>query len=142
MPMNLDNSKTVIGSTEYIDLKSHNVLNVPAKIDTGADVSAIWASDIRVEGDYVVFKLFGQKSSLFTGEDIRSSGYKKSIVTNTSGKPEKRFKVRLTIRVKGRTIRAWFTLADRSDMVFPVLIGRRTLHNKFIVDVSQKSVVI
>jgi len=142
MPMNLDNSKTIIGSTEYIDFRSHHVFNAPAKIDTGADASALWASDIRVEGDSVIFKLFGPSNKLYTGEEIKCTGFKRSLIRNTSGVSEKRFKVRLTVRVKERNIRAWFTLADRSDMVFPVLLGRRTLHNKFIVDVSKKSVDI
>jgi len=33
-----------------------------------------------------------------------------------------------------------FTLADRSKNNFPVLIGRKTLKGKFLVDVSKMSV--
>jgi hypothetical protein len=138
--MNLDNSMTVIGSNEYIDFKRQNVLKVPAKIDTGADSSAVWASDIKLIEGKVVFKLFGSTSKFYTGKTIVSSSYRISLVKNTSGVKERRFKVRLSVRVKDRNIRTWFTLADRSDMIYPALLGRKTLHNKFIIDVSQKSV--
>ncbi len=138
--MNLDNSRTVIGSNEYIDFRRQNVLKVPAKIDTGADSSAVWASDIKLIEGKVVFKLFGSSSKFYTGKTIVSSSFRTSLIKNTSGVKERRFKVRLSVRIKDRNIRTWFTLADRSDMIYPVLLGRRTLHKKFIVDVSQKSV--
>jgi len=40
--------KTVIGSTEFVDF-GKRAQKVPAKIDTGADSSAVWASNIRID---------------------------------------------------------------------------------------------
>jgi len=39
-----------------------------------------------------------------------------------------------------RVIRAEFSLANRGSMRFPVLLGRKLLRNKFVVDVSLKDV--
>jgi hypothetical protein len=47
-----------------------------------------------------------------------------------------RYKTKLSIRVKGRLIKATFTLSDRSQKTYPVLLGRRLLKDKFIIDVS------
>ena len=39
--------------------------------------------------------------------------------------------------IKGRTIKATFTLTDRSTKLYPILIGRSTLQGKFLIDVSK-----
>ena len=55
-----------IGSTEYIDVDDFK--HIPAKIDTGADSSSIWASHIEVSQDGVLhFQLFDKKSPFYTG---------------------------------------------------------------------------
>ena len=59
----------IIGSTELVSVE--NFLNIPAKIDTGADSSAIWASNINVSEDGVLsFSLFGKDSKFYTGEKL------------------------------------------------------------------------
>jgi len=62
--------------------------------------------------------------------------YKTVLVKNSFGHVEPRYKVRLQVSVAGRTIRAWFTLANRANNNFPILIGRRTLRGRFLVDVG------
>ena len=61
----------MIGSTEYVDIAG--ISRVPAKIDTGADSSAVWASDIEMKKDgTLVFSLFGKSSPFYTGEKIKT----------------------------------------------------------------------
>ena len=45
--------KSVIGSTEFVDF-GERAQKVPAKIDTGADSSAVWASNISIDKDGVL----------------------------------------------------------------------------------------
>lgn len=128
-----------IGTAERISFPELELYCVPAKIDTGADSSAVWASDIRVSADgHLSFMLFGEGSRYYTGQRIVTSKFRKSLVKNTSGIAEARFKVSLQVKIGERKIRAWFNLSDRSAMRYPVLLGRRLLHNKFIVDVSKR----
>ena len=54
----------VIGSTEFIDVAG--IKNVPAKIDTGADSSAIWASNIEMQKNGIL------KFSLFENSNLKS----------------------------------------------------------------------
>jgi hypothetical protein len=133
---------TVIGHTEYIDLPKHGILKVPAKIDTGADSSSIWASDVRVEEGALKFKLFNPGSEFHTGKDIVSHGkqFQEVTIINSFGHKEKRYKVKLSITLRGRNIRATMTLANRENTTYPVLLGRRLLANKFLVDVSRQVV--
>lgn len=126
----------IIGSTDYIDVAG--IKNIPAKIDTGADSSSIWASHIRITKDGVLhFCLFDESSQFYTGETIERADYKIAVVRNASGHEQIRYRTHLKISLRGHKIKALFYLADRSNNNFPVLIGRRTIAGKFLVDVSQ-----
>ena len=50
-----------------------------------------------------------------------------------------KYRTKLSIRIKGRRIKVGFGLSDRSTHNYPVLIGRKTLHGKFLVDVTEKT---
>ncbi|MFZ1360625.1 MAG: RimK/LysX family protein [Candidatus Saccharimonadales bacterium] len=111
---------------------------VPAKVDTGADSSAVWATNIYMDTDHRLhFVLFGQESPFYTGQEVVTDEYSVSRVRSSSGHSQIRYRVPLSVRVAGRRVRATFTLADRSKNIFPVLIGRRTLAGRFVVDVSR-----
>jgi hypothetical protein len=114
---------------------------IPAKVDTGADRSSIWASQIRESDGKLHFVLFDQHSSYYTGEVITvpKGNYHKTRVSNSFGGSENRFVVTLPVEINGRKIYATFTLSDRRNKVYPILIGRSLLNKKFIVDVSLKN---
>lgn len=127
----------IIGSTEFIDVAG--VKNVPAKIDTGADSSSIWASHIRVTKDGVLhFQLFDKKSPFYTGEDFTRTDFRAVIIRDASGNEQIRYRTHLSLKLHGKKIKALFNLANRSKNNFPILIGRRTISKKFLVDVSKK----
>jgi hypothetical protein len=128
----------VVGSKELVSFPRLNIYDVPAKIDTGADTSSVWVSHIKVTKHGLSFQLFGKRNKYYTGETITVPVYETAVVKSSSGIPEKRYKVRLVVLVKNRRIRAYFTLADRSTMKFPILLGKRLLNNKFMVDVSKE----
>jgi hypothetical protein len=129
-------SKMTIGRNVRVDLVGH-VLNVPAKIDTGADSSSLWASQVSIPPTGILqFTLFDQSSSLYTGEVIKTKNYRAIRVRSSSGHEEIRYRVELPVIIKGKRIKVAFNLSDRSKHLFPILIGRRTLNKKFIVDVS------
>ena len=127
---------TIIGSTALISVAG--IEKVPAKVDTGADSSSIWASNINMTPDnHLSFCLFGPESPLYTGEVITTGKYKVQRVRNSTGDISVRYRVSLPIIAEGKRIRANFTLYDRSSNNFPVLIGRKTLKNRFLVDVAK-----
>ena len=128
---------TTIGPIELVDFPIYRLKGIPAKVDTGADGSAIWASAIREVDGELSFILFDSDSPYYSGEAIRTKDYITTLIKNSFGQREFRYKVRLTVTIAGRSIRARFTLADRSANRYPLLIGRRTLHGKYIVDVSR-----
>lgn len=129
----------IVGSTEYVEIAG--VKNIPAKIDTGADTSSIWASNVNMQKDGTLeYCLFSEESPFYTGEVLTSSDYMVKLVRSSHGDQQVRYRVRLPITIGGKTFETTFTLADRSRNNFPILIGRHTLEGNFFVDVSKSSV--
>ncbi len=114
-----------------------------AKIDTGADSSSVWASNISVNKEGVLqFTLFSPQSAYYSGKVYKRTDFSAAKVRSSNGIMEIRYKTHLPIVIKGRRIRAMVTLADRSKNRYPVLIGRRTIAGKFLVDTSKKHHVL
>ena len=131
-----DNSR-ILGRVELVSLPEFGLENIPARIDTGARTSSLWASDIKVTDSVLRCVLFGPGSAYFTGQAVSFSTFSDAVVASSNGLEEHRFKVKLLIRIHGVKIRASFTLANRQAQVYPVLVGRNVLLGKFMVDVKQ-----
>ncbi len=130
---------TRIGTVELISFPDESVSDVPAKIDTGADSSAIWASSIFEQNNQLSFILFDKLSPFYTGKVHTTSNYELISIKNSFGQSEFRYRVKLRIKLGGKVIRVNCTLANRRTNRYPILIGRKTLHGKFLVDVTKKS---
>jgi len=130
---------TLIGRAEKAELPQLSLKRVPVKIDTGADASSIWASATLIAGDKLEVIFFGPGSPFYDGtvHTFRKSAYTITRVSSSFGHREVRYKLKLKIKVNGRVINGSFTLADRSKKLYPILLGRSLLKNKFIVDVSK-----
>ena len=131
--------KQIIGRAERIDFLDLDMLKVPAKVDTGADASSIWASSITETADGGIKCVFlGPDFEQYTGNAVLfdKEQYSVTRVANSFGHKEVRYKVKLRVKIGKRLINASFTLADRGSKTYPVLIGRRLLQGKFVVDVS------
>lgn len=133
-------AKPVIGATEYVDF-GRRAVGVPAKIDTGADSSAVWASKIRVDEDGVLkFALFGEGSPFYNGKIFKRTDFSVAKVRSTTGHEQIRYRTHFTVSIAGKKIKMLMNLSDRSNNLFPVLIGRRSISKKFLVDVSKEHV--
>ncbi len=126
--------KTIIGRAEKVIFPELGNATMHARIDTGARTSSLdIASATETDGGLtVVFRTGKPATRIFRH-------YERVVVASSMGHQQVRYKVRMSVVIRGRKIRATFTLADRSSQVYPVLIGRRTLIGKFIVDVSMGS---
>lgn len=129
--------KAIVGRAERINFPELDVYGVPAKIDTGAFRSSVWASDIREEGGVLTFKLLGKESSWYSGKEYSTDQYEIVEVENSFGQKEDRYSVYIKVKMGSKTVRSNFTLADRSQKTYPVLVGRKLLRGRYVVDVSE-----
>lgn len=123
----------LIGRREYVDFPLLSITHVEAKIDTGAYTSSIHCKhieQIQKDGkDILQFKLLDDtihNVEVFTRKHIK----------NSFGEKEERYVIKTLIRIGKKRIRTTVSLSDRGNMRYPVLIGRRLLKAKFIVDVN------
>ncbi len=130
--------KTIIGRTAFVAFPKEGIARVPAKIDTGADSSSIWASELEVDqSGRLHYALFAEGSPFYTGVKHSTKSFEVRLVRSSNGTAQIRYSVKLTVELGGRQVRAVFTLADRSRNSYPILIGKKTLYRKFLVDVSK-----
>ncbi|MGH7157996.1 MAG: ATP-dependent zinc protease family protein [Candidatus Saccharimonadales bacterium] len=132
----LKKEKTVIGRSERIAFPILGFEDIPARIDTGAGISAIGVQSVTEYDGRLEVVFFDVASPLFTGKKQSFSSFGKTEVRSSNGQSALRYTIRTQVVLGGRKIRATFTLADRSTQLYPVLIGRNVLRGKFIVDVK------
>lgn len=114
---------------------------VIAKIDTGADSGALHCISEKVVTDdkgkaILVFRPFNSAHKL-----IRTTHYKRILVRSSNGMKAERHQIKTKIRLgDGKEYAIELTLADRKHMNYEVIVGRKFLENKFLVDVSQENV--
>ena len=123
-----------IGWREWISLVDFKDFYLKAKIDTGATISALHATHIReynFKGNkYVKFRLYQSKSYKMIKRPI--VGYK--TIKNSFGKKQLRPLINISIKIGNDTIDTIITLTTRSQMTYPVLIGRSTLNNNYRIN--------
>src|SRR5688572_29026173 len=98
-----------IGTVELVSLPDDGVEHIPAKIDTGADSSAIWASDINVQDGKLTFRFFGMGSENYSAKPVVTTAFKTTNVKNSFGHEEFRYKIKLRIQIGNKTFRTWFS---------------------------------
>lgn len=130
-------AKSIIGRIEKVSFIDSDIEGVPARVDTGAYRSSVWATKIREENGRLRFTLLGPTSSFYNGKELTTTEYRTVEVENSFGHKQKRFSVFLSIVIAGRRIRSNFTLANREMKTYPALVGRKLLRNRFLVDVSR-----
>lgn len=135
--------QSIIGRAEPVDFVDTS-LGVPAKIDTGAFRSSVHATDIKEvkkrDGETVLrFNMFGHKCAPVK-RPMEVTRYDKIAVRSSNGAIEDRYEITLKIKLGAKIFNTSFTLADRDSNVFPVLIGRKALKNRFVVDSARASI--
>jgi len=129
----------IIGELEYVSVMPEN-LRQKARIDTGAQTSSIGIVDS------IFFERDGKKWVQFNVKDhiknriIKFERPLKRIVKIKRHQAEatERPVVELKIKLGQMELVREFSLADRSQFKYPILIGRNVLNNKFLVNVGQK----
>lgn len=131
----------LIGTTEYVYLPDVSDDPLPAKIDTGADGSAIWASSIEEKDGQLSYVFFSPQSVFYTGTIFTTSDYRVVSVKNSFGGKEHRYRIKLQMKIARKTYKSLFTLADRSRSRFPILLGKRFLKDRYLVDVGRHNIM-
>jgi len=127
--------KIVIGEVEEVTLVPWDV-SLPARIDTGADISALDARDVHTWKNVADFRL----GKLYGGLRLRLPIVEWRQVKTSVGS-DTRPVVEIGICLGPKFFRTHALLGDRSQMTYPFLVGRNILKGRFIVDASNAKAV-
>ncbi len=124
----------VVGWRELVSLPELGLTGIPAKIDTGARTSSLHAhvlDDFIRDGErFVRFAVdWGGERHFCEAIHVDVRG-----ITSSNGDKQTRFVIKTPLTIGKLRFRAEISLADRSQMQFPMLIGRSALRRRMVVD--------
>jgi hypothetical protein len=132
----------VIGRRERISFPELELFNIEAKIDTGAYSTTIHCHDIELkkinEKQVLCFKLLDPEHIDYSDKEIRFEHYELKNFKNSFGEQEERYVVQTLIKLGKRKVRGTVSLTSRANMRYPVLVGRKLLKDRFIVNVAEE----
>ena len=134
--------KSVIGRKDKVDFPELDLIDIDVKIDTGAFSSAIHCHNIEIidsdTAPKVRFNLLDPSHPDYDEKEFLLPVHSQKPVKSSSGEIENRIFIKTKILIFGKMRPIQLSLTDRSDMKFPVLIGRKLLKGKFVVDVAKR----
>ena len=129
--------KKVVGWKEQVALPDLKIKSVIAKIDTGANLATIDADDIkfvtRKDLKYVKFTV-KKRNNTVRKTSAPLAGFKR--IRSSNGDVERRPYIKTDILMDGITKNIELTLTDRGPMDYTMLIGRKALGRRWIVNPS------
>ncbi len=134
----LPDGRIIVGGVEKVRLDEVSVV-MDARIDSGANTSSMDARDM------VEFERDGEKWVRFNlrpngGEPVTIEKPIKKFVKvsqTNSPVPDRRPVIDLRLQVGSKLDLIEFNLTDRSEMTYPILLGRRFLMDRAVIDISQ-----
>jgi len=132
VPCTMD--KIVIGRFDKADFPALNLNDIAVKIDTGAYTSSIHCENIEEKEDILYCTFLDDEHPMYNGKVFTFKDYDIVFVRSSNGIIQKRYQVKSTIKLFNKIYNISLSLSARQEMRFPVLIGRKFLTKKFIVD--------
>lgn len=139
--MQKQSEKIIIGRLETIDLPDLSLFSLDAKIDTGAYTSSLHCHKIVTyskEGDlWVRFHVLDPEHPEYKKKQYESLVLNSKNVKSSNGTIEHRVIINQKAKFCGKERKIELSLTDRSSMKYPVLIGRKFLSDKYLIDISK-----
>ncbi|MBN2963298.1 ATP-dependent zinc protease [Sulfurospirillum sp. T05] len=132
-------NKAIIGRVELVALPAFGLEELEAKVDTGADSSALHCTNIALHEDHSVsFHVLDVNHPSYVSKPFRFPIYALKKVKSSNGISKKRAFIKTEISIHSHIYPIVLSLTDRSDMSKPMLLGRKFLEGLFLVDVALK----
>lgn len=128
--------KIIIGQKELVSIVDLDLYDLDAKVDTGADSNALHCDHIEIHEDKVTFCLLDDIHPSYHNKQFTFPLYKIKKVKSSNGEVQLRPSIKVTIKFLNKKYTSVISLTNRADMKFPMLLGKRFLNKRFLVDVS------
>ncbi|MBZ9779719.1 RimK/LysX family protein [Psychroflexus sp. CAK8W] len=126
--------KKIIGRLDKANFPELNLKDISIKIDTGAYTSSIHCENIEEKGDGLHCIFLDQEHPEYDHKAFVFKTYNKIRVKSSNGIAQSRYEIKSSIEIFGKVYKISLSLSNRKEMKHPVLLGRKFLNKKFIVD--------
>ncbi len=135
--------KIIIGRKDVADFEKLNLFSIEVKIDSGAYTSSFHCHKIGtvVKNGKELLRCnfldpghpqYHEKEFFFEEFEIKN-------VRSSNGTVEERFLISTEITIFKERFPIELTLTERQEMKYPVLLGRKFLSKRFVIDTSKKN---
>lgn len=131
-----------IGRRDKIDLPDLGLFDIEAKVDTGAYGCAIHSHEMQIINkngiDVLRYKLLDPSHPIYSEKQQETADFGIKKVKSSNGQFEERYTIETRLRVFNKVMKLEFSLTNRNEMKYPILLGRQFLKNNFVVNVAKK----
>lgn len=139
--MNIRPKRPLIGWREFVSFPAWGVEGIEAKIDTGAQTSAIHVEDVKVlHDDRVRFHLVISRRKPFRHVLVRAPLVRVTRVRSSTGHVQERHVVLADVSIGPVRKRIEVSLVARDKMLCRMLLGRSALED-FLIDANRRYVL-
>ena len=141
--------KHIIGATATV-IEASSGIEFLARVDTGAKSCSLHVERIVVKdkeakrvrniGKEIRFQVKDADGELHWIDGVIAGAIRVKSPSLKSGDYDHRYKVKLTLRWEDFSKEVLVSLNSRTDMEYPLLIGRNFLRGDFLVDVDRENV--
>ena len=130
----------IIGRVDIADFPEINLQDIKIKVDTGAYTSSIHCHDVhevKSNGEkHIEFELLDPSHPEYENKVYKVKNYNEKAIKSSNGIIEHRYIIKTIIVIFNEKYPIELSLSERSDMKFPILLGRKFLNKQFIVNPS------
>lgn len=136
-------NKIIIGRKDVADFEQLQLFGIEVKIDSGAYTSSFHCHKIerikKSDEEWVKCNFLDPEHPKYHEKEFQFKIHKIRKVKSSNGIIEERISINTEITLFKQNFPIELTLTERSDMKHPVLLGRKFLSKKFIIDISRKN---
>ncbi len=136
-------SRIVIGREDFADFPLLHLEGIEVKTDTGAYTSSFHCHNIEIikenDQDKLKCHFLDPQHPKYHDKEFLFDTFEQKKVKSSNGQLEERYSITTQIQLFGELFPIELTLTERGTMKFPVLLGRRFLSKRFVVDSSLKN---
>jgi len=134
-------SKLTIGALELGELPNLDITSLQVRIDTGAKTSSLHVDNVshynKAGKPWVKFDIHPDVYDVNTVKTCHSKVEDTRKIKSSNGTSEQRCVIKTIFKIGERQWPIELTLTDRSDMNYPMLLGRQGMGDRVLVDPSK-----
>lgn len=135
--------KIIIGRKDVADFEKLDLYGIEVKIDSGAYTSSFHCHKIeKVNRDGVELikcKFLDPSHQQYHEKEFCFDNFKMRTIKSSNGLVEERVSINTEITIFRKKYPIELTLAERIEMKHPVLLGRKFVSKRFLIDTSRKN---